>query len=200
MPSSQGATVGLRKALISLAIHQPSHHMQLVFNGQLLVSDSQPIVDIGITHESIIVLQITASDTTGIAVTASRASYLRVPAACIVQGKESTKHSQMEVCRTEQACIGYSMPKLILGSGNSGSNHRLSKLFQTSLFKTSNSNQKMTYIHYPISLHSRIQAVIVRHEQLLAEAQCADASLSTRPAPRWISNPETERATFTRRL
>jgi hypothetical protein len=158
MPSSQGATVGLRKALISLAIHQPSHHMQLVFNGQLLVSDSQPIVDIGITHESIIVLQITASDTTGIAVTASRASYLRVPAACIVQGKESTKHSQMEVCRTEQACIGYSMPKLILGSGNSGSNHRLSKLFQTSnsnqtsrsnqtvsrLFQTSHSNQKMT--------------------------------------------------------
>ena len=64
MPSSQGATVGLLKALISLAIHQPSHHMQLVFNGQLLASDSQPIVDIGITHESIIMLQITASDTT----------------------------------------------------------------------------------------------------------------------------------------
>ena len=63
MPSSQGATVGLLKALISLAIHQPSHHMQLVFNGQLLASDAQPIADTGITRESSVMLRIiTAND------------------------------------------------------------------------------------------------------------------------------------------
>ena len=65
MPSWQGATVGLLKALISLAIRQPSHHMQLVFNGQLLASDSQPISDTGITRESSVMLRITtASDDT----------------------------------------------------------------------------------------------------------------------------------------
>ena len=57
MPS-QGATVGLLKALISLAIHQPSHHMQLVFNGQQLASDAQPIADTGITRESSVTLRI----------------------------------------------------------------------------------------------------------------------------------------------
>jgi len=34
------------------------------------------------------------------------------------------------------------MPNLILGSGNSGSKHRLSKLFKIRLFNASNSNQK----------------------------------------------------------